>query len=134
MPYAIAGTGRNLSGTDAASINLVTKMLRAGLSRHANDRRTDISEIDRQITAFPKNVGIHRSSFTSNLLTKAIKNRVHASQLLHSFFSVPRHSIQFAPSKREHVEAVHEMLQLANQQALLDIEHSLSVEHGATVE
>ena len=46
VPYAIAGTGRNFSGTDAASIILVTKMLRAGLSRHADDRGTDISEID----------------------------------------------------------------------------------------
>ena len=54
--------------------------------------------------------------------------------MLHTFFSVPRHSIQIAPSEREHVEAVHEMLQLADQQALLDIAHPLSVEHGATVE
>ena len=117
MPYAIAGTGRNFSGTDAASIILVTKteMLRAGLSRHADDRGTDISEIDRQITAFPKNFGIHSSSFASNLLTKAIKNRVHASQMLHFFFSVPRHSIQIAPSEREHFDTVHEMLQLADQ-------------------
>ena len=134
VPYAIAGTGRNFSGTDAASIILVTKMLRAGLSRHADDRGTDISEINRHITTFPKNFGIHCSSFASNLLTKAIKNRVHASQMLLTLLSVPRHSIQIAPNEREHVDAVHEMLQLADQQALLDIAHPLSVEHGATVE
>jgi hypothetical protein len=134
VPYATAGTGRNFSSTDAASVNLVTKMFCAGLRRHADDCGKDISEIDRQITAFPKNFGINRSSFASNLLTKALKNRVHASQMLHLFFSVPRHSIHIPPSEREHVDAVHEMLGLADQQALLDVAHPLCQEHGASVE
>jgi len=101
-------------------------MFRAGISRHAHDCRREISEINRQITAFPKNFGILRSAFASNLLTKELKNRVNASQMLHLFFSVPRGSFQIAPTEREHVDAVHEMLQLSYEQALLDLEHPLS--------
>ena len=50
VPYAIAGTGRNFCSTDAGSYNLVTKMFRAGLSRHPYDCGKDVSEIERQIT------------------------------------------------------------------------------------
>ena len=134
MPYAIAGAGRNFCSTDTASVNLVTMMFRAGISRHAHDCGREISEINRQITAFPKNFGILRSAFASNLLTKALKNRVNASQMLHLFFSVPRGSFQIAPTERGHIDAVHEMLQLRDQQALLDVAHPLSQEHGATTE
>jgi hypothetical protein len=138
VPYAIAGAGRNFCSTDAASVNLVTKMFCAGLRRHADDCGKDISEIDRQITGFPNQFGINRSNFASNLLTKAIKNRVHASHMLHLFFSVPRHSINIAPNESEHVDAVHAMLGLADQQALLDVAHPLigplCQEHGAGVE
>ena len=47
---------------------------------------------------------------------------------------VPRHSIHIAPNESEHVDAVHAMLGLADQQALLDIAHPFCVEHGASVE
>ena len=109
-------------------------MFCAGLRRHADDCGNDISEIDRQIAAFPNQFGINRSNFASYLLTKAIKNSVHASQMLHLFFSVPRHSIHIAPNEREHVDAVYAMLGLADQEALLDIAHPLCQEHGASVE
>ena len=54
--------------------------------------------------------------------------------MLHLFFSVPRHSINIAPNESEHVDAVHAMLGLADQQALLDVAHPLCVEHGTSVE
>jgi len=134
VPYAIAGAGKNFSSTDAATVNIVTNMFRAGLMRHAHDCGKDISEIDRQITAFRKLFAVNRSSFGSNLLTKALKNRVHASQMLHLFFSVPRNSVQIPATEREQIDAVHAMLQLNDQEALLETSHPLSQEHGFTIE
>jgi hypothetical protein len=134
VPYAIAGAGKNFSSTDAATVNIVTKMFRAGLMRHADDCGKDISEIDRQITAFQKSFALQRSSFGCNLLTKAQKNRVHASQMLHLFFSVPRNSVQIPATEREQIDAVHAMLQLNDQEALLETSHPLSQEHGFTIE
>ena len=101
VPYAIASAGRKFCSTDAASVNLATKMFCAGLRRHEDDCEKDISEIDRQIAAFPNQFGINRSNFASNLLTKAIKNRVHASHMLHLFSSVLRHSINIAPNESD---------------------------------
>ena len=54
--------------------------------------------------------------------------------MLHLFFSVPRGSYQIAPTEREHIDAVHAMLWLSDQQAFLDVAHPLSQEHGATTE
>ena len=93
-----------------------------------------VSEVDKQITSFPTRFAINRSSFSSNLLTKATKNRANASQILHFVFSVPCGSAQIPPADCEHVDAVHAMLHLANGQALLNITHPLSQEHGATTE
>ena len=96
-----------------------------------------VSEVDKQITSFPTRFAINRSSFSSNLLTKANKNHANASQMLHFVFSVPRSSAQIPPADRKHVDAVHAILQLGNGQALLDDKHPLSQEdahYGATSE
>ena len=118
--------------SDPAAVLVVTKMFRAGLMKLHNDCCKDVSEVDKQIATFPGMFAISRSSFSSNLLTKATKNRANASQILHFVFSVPRGSAQIPPADREHVDAVHAMLHLANGQGLLDVTHPLSQEHGAT--
>ena len=110
------------------------KALQRRSAGFADDCGKDISEIDRQITAFQKSFALQRSSFGCNLLTKAQKNRVHASQMLHLFFSVPRNSVQIPATEREQIDAVHAMLQLNDQEALLETSHPLSQEHGFTME
>ena len=134
MPYAIAGAGKNFCSSSPASVVMVTKMFRAGIMKHEDDCGRPVDQVDRQITAFQKQFALNRASFSSNLLTKGQKNRAQASQMLHLFFCVPRRSAAIPPGERDQVDAVHEMLQLDHHQALLDVSHPLSQEHGATTE
>ena len=109
MPYAIAGTGKNFCCSSPASVVMVTKMLRAGLMKHEDDCGRPVDQVDRQITAFPRQFALNRASLSSNLLTKAQKFRAHTSQMLHLFFSVPRRSAAIPPGECDQ-DAVHEIL------------------------